>query len=78
DTAAKTFLLLEVSPGKHTLVSKTENDSTLELVTQPSKNYFVWQEVKMGAFAARSLLQLVDEATGKTGVAECTLAETKN
>ncbi len=76
DTAAKTFLLLEVSPGQHTLVSKTENDSTLELVTQPSKNYFVWQEVKMGAFAARSLLQLVDEATGKAGVAECSLAET--
>lgn len=76
DTAAKTYLLVEAAPGKHTLVSKTENDSTLELATEAGKNYFVWQEVKMGAFAARSQLQLVDEAAGKAGVAECTLAQT--
>ena len=78
DTAAKTFMLLEVNPGKHQLVSKGETDSTLELLTQPSKNYFVWQEVKMGMWAASSLLQKVDEATGKAGVAECKLAETHN
>ena len=78
DTAAKTFMLLEVNPGKHKLVSKGETDSTLDLVTQPRANYFVWQEVKMGAWAASSKLQLVDEATGKAGVAECKLTETHN
>lgn len=78
DTAAKTFMLLEVNPGKHRLVSKGETDSALEMVTQPQKNYFVWQEVKMGTWAASSKLQLVDEATGKAGVAECKLAETHN
>jgi PBP1b-binding outer membrane lipoprotein LpoB len=78
DTAAKTFMLLEVSPGKHKLVSKGETDSALELATQPSKNYFVWQEVKMGAWAASSKLQVVDEAAGKAGVAECKLAEIQN
>lgn len=75
DTAAKTFLKLEVSPGSHTLVSKTENDSSVTVNAVGGRNYFVWQEVKMGAFAARSLLQLVDEATGKAGVAECKLVE---
>ena len=75
DTASKTFLKLEVSPGKHTLLSKTENDSSLTIDAIAGRNYFVWQEVKMGAFAARSLLQLVDEATGKAGVAECKLIE---
>jgi hypothetical protein len=75
DTAAKTFMLLSVAPGKHTLVSKTENDSTLSLDVQAGRNYFVWQEVKMGMFAARSLLQLVDEAKGRAGVSECKLIE---
>lgn len=77
DTASKTYLFLEANPGKHTIISKTENDSTLEVNAEPGKNYFVWQEVKMGFMSARSKLQLVDEATGKAGVAECKLAETK-
>jgi len=75
DTAAKTYLLLQVPPGRHTLVSKTENDSTLTLDVAAGRNYFVWQEVKMGLMVARSQLQLVDEATGKAGVAECKLAQ---
>lgn len=75
DTASKTFLLLEVTPGKHTLVSKSETDSTLNLTTAAGKNYFVWQEVKMGLMSARSSLQVVDEATGRAGVAECKLVE---
>jgi len=72
-TAAKTYLLLEVAPGNHTLLSKTENDSTLSVTTVAGRNYFVWQEVKMGAFSARSALQLMSEAAGKAGVAECKL-----
>lgn len=75
DTAAKTFLLLEVAPGSHTLISKTENDSVLNLNTVAGRNYFVWQEVKMGLMSARSALQLVDEPTGKAGVAECNLVQ---
>lgn len=75
DTVAKSFIFLTVNPGKHTVLSKTENDSTLDLVTQPNKNYFIWQEVKMGAWAPRSKLQLVDEATGKKGVGECKLIQ---
>jgi len=75
DTGAKTFLLLEVSPGSHTLVSKTENDSTLTIDAAAGRNYFVWQEVKMGMMAARSALQRVDDATGKAGIAECKLVQ---
>jgi len=75
DTAAKTYLLLEVDPGNHTVISKTENDPSLLVIAEPGKNHFVWQEVKMGAFAARSALKLVDEATGKAGVAESKLIE---
>jgi hypothetical protein len=75
DTGAKTFLLLEVSPGNHTIISKTENDSAVTLNAVEGRNYFVWQEVKMGLMSARSNLQLVDEATGKAAVAECKLVQ---
>jgi Protein of unknown function (DUF2846) len=56
DTAAKTYLLLQVPPGSHAIVSKTENDATLTVNAQAERNYFVWQEVKMGMMTARSLL----------------------
>jgi hypothetical protein len=39
------------------------------------RNYFVWQEVKMGMWQAGSMLHLVDEVTGKAGVAECKLIQ---
>ena len=76
DTAAKTYLLLKVSPGPHTIVSKTENDASITVNAEAGRNYFVWQEVKMGVMSARSLLHIVDEPTGKAGVAECKLAQT--
>jgi PBP1b-binding outer membrane lipoprotein LpoB len=75
DTASKTYLLLEVNPGSHTVVSKTENDSSVTLNTVAGRNYFLWQEVKMGLMTARSNLQQVDDATGKAGVAECKLIQ---
>ena len=75
ETAAKTYFVLEVAPGKHTLTSKAENTEVLDVSTEPGKNYFIWQEVKLGLLFARNKLQLVDEATGKAGVAECNLIE---
>ncbi|HEX9242422.1 MAG TPA: DUF2846 domain-containing protein [Anaeromyxobacter sp.] len=74
DTAAKTFLLASVDPGSHALVSKTENDARLEFVAEAGKNVYVWQEVKMGLWAARSELQLVDEANARARIEQCSLA----
>lgn len=76
-TAAKTYMKLEVTPGQHTLTSKAENDDVLNVNTEAGKNYFVWQEVKMGILYARSLLHLTDEQTGKAGVLDCKLIETR-
>ena len=74
-TAAKTYLVVTVNSGKHTLVSHAEGNNNLVVDTQPGKNHFVWQEVKMGVMYAGSKLQLVDEQTGKAGVGECKLIE---
>jgi hypothetical protein len=74
DTASKTYLYTEITPGKHQLVSKAENDSILDFTAVTGKIYYVWQEVKMGFFFARSQLQSVDEKTGQAGVIESKLA----
>jgi hypothetical protein len=75
DTAAHTYAFRQVTPGKHLLVSKTEKDVSLEIDAEAGKNYFVWQEVKMGMWAARSALHLVDEKTGEEAVKDCTLIQ---
>ena len=72
-TAAKTYFRLNILPGKYTVESHAENISNLSLTAEAGKNYFVWQEVKMGMWMARSLLQQVDEATGRAGVTESKL-----
>jgi hypothetical protein len=74
-TGPKTFFWWEVEPGIHTIVSHTENVSELRIKTEAGKLYFVWQEVKMGWWGARSALQEVDEPTGKSGVMECELIQ---
>jgi hypothetical protein len=73
DTASRSFLWFWVAPGKHQLLSMP-GSATLELDAKPGASYFVWQEVKMGAWSPGSRLHLVDEATGKAGVSECSLA----
>lgn len=76
-TAANTYLYKEVTPGKHTFTSKTENDSSVEVDAKPGTLLYIWQEVKMGLLSARSKLQLVDQAQGQKGVRKTKLAETK-
>jgi len=75
-TASKTYFLLPVAPGKHTLHSKGESGVILDVDVAAGRNYFVWQEVKMGMLSGGSALHLVDEAKGKAGVAECKLIAT--
>jgi hypothetical protein len=74
-TGMQTYFLFEVAPGTHEVSSISENTSTLKLQTEAGKAYYVWQEVKMGMWMARSQLQQVDEQTGRKGVLECKRAQ---
>lgn len=75
DTGPHTYAFRQVSAGQHTIVSKTEKDVQLDFNAEAGKNYYVWQEVKMGVWAARSSLHAVDEKTGQDAVRECKLIE---
>lgn len=73
DTAAHTYVRKELPPGQHTITSKTEKDATLTIDMLAGKIYYVWQEVKMGMFSARSALHQVDAQQGQKGVDESKL-----
>jgi uncharacterized protein YceK len=75
DTVAYSYILKQVMPGSHTITSKSENDATLTLSTEAGKNYYVWQEIKMGLITARSNLSQVSEEEGKQGVMESKLVK---
>ncbi len=74
ETAARTYFVLPLRPGSHTLTSKSENVVNLPIQVEAGRTYFFWQEVKMGIIAARSALNPVDEGRGRAGVLECRLA----
>lgn len=77
DTGPKTYFLWRVSPGKHEIASHTENTATLTIDAEAGRNYYVWQEVKMGMWAARSQLHEVDAERGQKDVNQCKLADSK-
>ena len=73
-SAAKTYFYVDLAPGKHTFMSKSENEDTLTLDLVAGNLYYIWQEVKMGLLYARTKLNLMTETVGKSGVLECQLA----
>lgn len=75
-TAAKTYLLLMVEPGRHKLSSVAENTVTIDIDVRAGQNYYFWQEVKMGAWTARSLLHQVDESKAQADIQACKLVNT--
>ena len=68
NTGPKTFILATVSPGKHTITATGENTDQLEVETASGENYFVWLEIRIGAFTNHGHLHLVNEDEGKKGV----------
>lgn len=72
-TAAKTYLYIELEPGKHTVTSKAENTDMLEINMEGGELYYIWQEVNAGVLSVRTKLHVVDAAQGKKGVRESQL-----
>lgn len=74
-TGPKTYFVFQVDPGSHEVSSIAENTVVLRVTAEAGKAIFVWQEVKMGFWMARSQLQQVSEEVGRKGVAECKRAQ---
>lgn len=75
DTAAKTYIEKQLPPGQHTVTSKAEHDASVSINMLAGQVYYVWQEVKMGMWAAGSALHVVDAPKGQAGVRESKLVQ---
>lgn len=74
-TVGQTYVMWEVEPGLHEVSSHAEGASAVSLNVESGKSYFIWQEVKVGLWKARSSLHQVNEETGRKYLAECRLGE---
>jgi hypothetical protein len=77
ETGAKTFFRLNLTSGMYVIASEAENTAELPLTVVEGKNYFVWQEVRMGIWKARTALRPVDDKSGMDGVLESVLLTPK-
>jgi len=67
----QSYFFAHVPPGKHVFWSKSENVDALELAVEAGKTYYIQQHVQMGGFRARTKLEVLDEAKGKTVLDKC-------
>lgn len=67
ETADRTFFYKQVAGGKnHEVSTESEfSDNKLSIFTEPGKNYFVRQYIKMGVFVGGANLETVSEDEGK-------------
>ena len=73
-TVKHTFFVFDVSPGSHEVgcVGETPGKVTVDL--KGGEAAYVWQEMKMGMWAASCAMHIVDQQTGQKAVSECALA----
>lgn len=70
-TGPMTYFMLKVKPGKYKIHSNDDINDSITINAKTKKNYFIWQEMKMGLFVGGTKLSLVDTKTGRKGVLEC-------
>jgi len=65
------YFFAYVEPGRHVFWSKSENVDALELEVEAGGIYYIQQQVQMGAFRARTRLEVLGELEGKDALARC-------
>ncbi|MDH4120984.1 MAG: DUF2846 domain-containing protein [Deltaproteobacteria bacterium] len=72
-TVANSFFLVDVAPGKHTIMGDAENTATLDIQVEEGKVMFVSQDIHMGLLSARNGLTLRDEKEARKKLEDCKL-----
>jgi S1-C subfamily serine protease len=69
NTAAKTYFRVNLPSGTYIVESAIQNVSSISVDVESGKNYFIWQELKMGSVGGlECVLRQMDEDTGRSGV----------
>jgi hypothetical protein len=76
ESAPDVFFYTEVLSGKeHEIATESEfSPNKLMLMTEPGKNYFVRQYIKMGLLVGGAGLEIIPEEQGKLAVSKLALA----
>lgn len=74
-TKARTYVYTMMTPGKHTLMSTSENHATMDITVEAGKTYYVKQEVEMGMVIAETDMELLDEKQGLKYLGKCKIAK---
>jgi len=69
------FLYTIQRPGKHTFTGFAQNKSSLDLVLEPGKTYYIQQKMSFGNFYSKNKMVLLSEAQGKKKLAACQLSK---
>ena len=64
-TEAQSYFYIKLEEGRQNIKSLTEQIQSIYVDTTKVKNYFVWQEVKMGTWVANSMLHSMSDEDGK-------------
>lgn len=73
-TVKNTYLMFDVNPGAHEVGCVGETPGKVTVDAKAGEAAYVWQEMKMGMWAASCAMHVVDEQKGRQGVSECALA----
>ena len=73
-THGKQYIYLLLNPGKHIVMSKSENEAEQILNLKAGQKYFLKQQVKMGFLKARTGLDFINNAEGYEMLQKCKLA----
>ena len=72
ETAKGVYFHRFLAPGKHVIGTESEfSDNNLTLVTEPGKNYYLRQYIKMGAFVGGANLEQISEAQAQRDLKDC-------
>jgi hypothetical protein len=73
-TGGQRYIYTLQDPGLHKIASKAENLAELEIEFAAGQVYYIEQIPRMGIIMARNKLVLLDEATGREKLNQCTLS----
>lgn len=62
----ETYILLNLDPGQHTLVARTDDRSELQLTVLPGKNYYVKYSLTLWLGTVSGKLAVADEREGQS------------
>ncbi len=74
-TTAKTFVVADVPPGEHEIVSEGGNTSNLKVTTQAGQATFIRQDITMGGSRALTQMVVATPEQGRAGVLESALVD---